>query len=218
MYESFLLCRHCGVLHPVSVHPGADEDAAQDLAEFRHEHEAHVLEDAQRLQDDSALFDGPTWDPMSTRWFRVAAGADVLLVRSWRISIDEPRRHELTSAAPEAAGCIEVDESLLRRALDRHFYPHAVRPAKLERFVHTVHQLIADLDPGEVETSFDDVELPNASIGPFPNELCDELVDRCTPIFDAWEMERLRSFIADHRLEDGALAVRVRRVLARSAA
>ena len=217
MYESFLLCRHCGVLHPVSIDSSADEDAAQDLAAFREEHEAHVLEDAQRLEDP-ALFDGPTWDPMSTRWFRVAAGADVLIVRSWRTSIDEPRRHELTASAPHAAGCIEVDEPLLRRAFDRHFYPHAVRPAKLERFVHTVHELIADLDPAEVETSFDDVTLPNASIGPFPDELCDALLNRCTPIFDDWEMERVRSFIADHRLEDGALAVRVRRILDRSAA
>lgn len=217
MYESFLLCRHCGVLHPVLVDRGLDEDVAHDLAEFRAEHEAHVLEDAQRL-DDPALFDGPTWDPMSTRWFRVTAGADILLVRSWRTSVDEPRRHELTSTAPDAAGCIEVDDSMLRRAFDRHFYPHAVRPTKLERFVHTVHELIADLDPGEVETSFDDVDLPNASIGPFPSDLCSTLLDRCAPIFDAWEMERVRSFIADHRLEDGALAVRVRRILARSAA
>lgn len=217
MYESFLLCRQCGVLHPVSVHPAADDEAGHGLAEFRAEHHAHVLEDAERLAD-SALFDGPTWDPMSTRWFRVVAGADVLLVRSWRTSIDEPRRHEVTSAPPPAAGCIEVDEALLRRALDRHFYPHAVRPVKLERFVHTVYELIADLDPGEVETTFDDAALPNASIGPFPAELCDALVNRCAPIFDAWELERVRRFVADHRLEDGALAVRVRRILDRSAA
>lgn len=217
MYDSFLLCRRCGVLHPVPVQPGADEESVQDFADFRAEHEAHVLEDAQRIPD-SALFDGPTWDPMSTRWFRVAAGADELVVRSWRTTIDEPRHHDVTAALPADAGCIDIDEPLLRRAFDRHFYPHAIRPAKLERFVHTVHELIADLDPGEVETTFDDTELANASIGPFPPELCDTLLNRCTPIFDAWELERVRSFIADHRLEDGALAVRVRRLLTQSAA
>ena len=217
MYDSFLLCRHCGVLYPVPVPPIDDEESIQEFNAFRAEHEAHVLEDAQRLAD-SALFDGPTWDPMSTRWFRVAAGADELIVRSWRTSIDEARRHEVTSAPPLNAGCIEVDEPMLRRAFDRHFFPHAVRPGKLERFVHTVHELIADLDPSEVETTFDDTEVPNASIGPFPSDLCDMLLNRCTPIFDPWEIERVRSFIADHRLEDGALAVRVRRVLQRSAA
>jgi hypothetical protein len=217
VHGSFLLCRHCGMLHPLPDQPEADDDAAQDLAGFRAEHAAHVLEDAQRLPD-SALFDGPTWDPMSMRWFRVATGADVLLVRSWRTSIDDPRRYQISAAAPPVAECIDVDESLLRRALDRHFYPHAVRPAKLERFVYTVRQLVADLHPAEVETTFDDATLPNASIGPFPAELCDALVDRCTPIFDAWELERVRSFIADHRQEDGALAVRVRRILNRSAA
>src|SRR5262249_9361925 len=128
------------------------------------------------------------------------------------------RRHEVTSAPPPNTGCIEVDEPLLRRAFDRHFFPHAVRPAKLERFVHAVHELVADLDPGEVETTFDDVALPNTSIGPFPPQLGDSLRSRCAPSFAAWELERVRSFIADHRLEDGALAVRVRRVLQRSAA
>jgi hypothetical protein len=215
--QSFLLCRQCGVLHPVPVPHDVDDEAVQELAAFRAAHAVHVLEDAQGLPD-SPLFDGPTWDPMSTRWLRVTAGADVLLVRSWRASIDEPRRHELTTAPPPAIDCIEVDEPLLRRALDRHFYPQTVRAAKLERFVHTVRELIADLDPNEVETSFDDVALPNASIGPFPAQLCDTLIDRCTPIFDMWEMERVRTFVADHRLEDGALAVRVRRILSRSAA
>src|SRR5262245_10312670 len=217
VYDSFVLCRRCGVLYPVPVQPIDDEEAVQEFAAFRIEHEAHVLEDAQRVPD-SSFFDGPTWDPMSTRWFRVAAGADELIVRSWRGSIDEPRRHEVTSAPPPNTGCIEVDEPLLRRAFDRHFFPHAVRPAKLERFVHAVHELVADLDPGEVETTFDDVALPNASIGSFPPELCDILLNRCAPIFDAWELERVRSFIADHRLEDGALAVRVRRLLTQSVA
>jgi len=217
MHESFLLCRRCGVLHPVPVHPCDDEETVQELAAFRAEHEAHVLEDAQRLPD-AALFDGPTWDPMSTRWFRVAASADELFVRSWRSSIEEPRRHELTSAPPLDAGCVDVDEPLLRRAFDRHFHPHKLRPAKLERFVHTVHELIAELDPDEVETTFDDAALPNASIGPFPSDLCATLLTRSAPIFDAWELERVRSFVANHRLEDGGLAVCVRRILQPSAA
>jgi hypothetical protein len=215
--DAFLLCRHCGILHPAADLNFADEDAAHDLAEFRSAHTGHHLEEARRVPD-SALFDAPTWDPMATRWFRVTTGTDLLQVRSSRSSIAEPRRHEVIAAPPSATDRIEIDEALLRRALDSHFFPHAVRPAKVERFVDTVRELLIDLDPGEVDTAFDDPTLPNASIGPFPTALGAVLFNRCTPIFDAWELERVRSFIEAHRLENGALAVRVRRVLARSAA
>lgn len=217
MSLSLLLCRQCGVLHPVPARPNADDDLVHDLLAFRAVHAAHGLAEAQRLPD-SALFDGPTWDPMSTRWFRIAVGADVLLVRSWRTSIDEPRYYAVTAAPPPTAECIEVDEALLRRALDRHFYPHTIRPLKVERFVDAVRELIALLDPAAVETTFDDATFPNASLGPFPAAYCEALLARCTPFLDAWELERVRTFIAAHRLEDGALAVRVRRILARSAA
>jgi hypothetical protein len=217
MSVSLLLCRQCGVLHPLPAQPNADDDTAQDLQAFRTLHGAHGIADAERLPD-SALFDGPTWDPMSTRWFRVATGTEVLLVRSWRTSIEEPRRFEVTAMLPPTSDCIDVDEPLLRRALDHHFYPHAIRRAKVERVVDTVRALIAPLDPSQVETTFDDAALPNTSIGPFPGALCDALLDRCAPFLDDWERERLRTFIAAHRLEDGALAVRVRRILDRSAA
>jgi hypothetical protein len=213
--DAFLLCRHCGLLHALAV--DADDDASQDLDDFRAAHAGHRLEEARRVAD-SALFDAPAWDPMATRWFRVAAGTDLLHVRSWRTSIEEPRRHALVSGPPPASDRIEIDEALLRRALDRHFYPQAVRPAKVERFIDTVRALLVELDPRAVATSFDDPELPNTGIGPFPNLLRDTLFRRCTPIFDGWELERMRSFIEAHRFEDGALAVRVRRVLDRSAA
>lgn len=217
MSVALLLCRPCGILHLLPVHPNADDDAAHDLQVFRALHEAHGLVSAERLPD-AVLFDGPTWDPMSTRWFRVAAGTDVLLVRSWRTSIEEARRFEVTAILPSTSDCVDVDEPLLRRALDRHFYPHAIRPAKVERVVDTVRALITPLDPTQVETTFDDAALPNTGIGPFPGALADALLDHCAPFLDAWELERLRTFIAEQHREDGALAVRVRRILQRSAA
>jgi len=214
--DLFLLCRQCEELHPVCASTD-DDDAALDFAEFRAAHAGHGLSEARRVPD-SALFDAPTWDPMATRWFSVAVGSELLHVRSWRTSIDEPRRHQLARSVPSSCEMIDVDTPLLRRALDRHFYPHALRPIKVERFVDMVNELLATLDPGAAETSFDDPTEANASIGPFPPALCEVLLDRCTPIFDTWEMGRVGSFIEDHRFEDGALAIRVRRILARSAA
>jgi hypothetical protein len=216
MSDSYLLCRRCGVLQPVLNAPGTDDDALADLAAFRAAHAAHILEDAQRVPD-SALYAGPAWDPMTTQWFRITTGTDTLVVRSRRGSIDEPRQHELAAALPRSVGHIDVDEALLRRAFARHFSPAGGRSSQLDRFVEVVQGLIADLDPDEVQTTYDDATVPNAGLGPFPAERCDALLRRCAPAFDATELERLRGFIADQRLEHNALALRVRRTVDASA-
>jgi hypothetical protein len=219
--DAFLLCRRCGLLQPLRIPgpwPESDPEAAADLAAFRTAHDAHDLEHAERL-DERGLTNLPLWDPMATRWFRVRAGSDTLAVRSWRTSIDEPRGYAIEAdGLPGVAACVEVDEPLLRRALDRDFYPHAIRTTQLDGFVAAVRAMLAPLDPDTVETSFDDAALPDAEIGPFPPALRAPLLERCAGLFDAWELERLRGFVGAHGQEDGALAVRVRRVLTTRAA
>ena len=218
--QSFLLCRACAVLTPLA--PGApwpdDEESAADLAAFREVHAAHGLETAERLAEPARV-DRPLWDPLATRWFQVVAGADVLVVRSARTSVDEPRYYELIPGElPPVTTWVDVDEPLLRRALDRHFYPHVIRPAEMEAFVAAVRELLAPVDPTEIDIAFDDPALPDAGIGPFPIALADHLIERCSELFDPIGQERARTFVHDHRLEDGALAVRVHRVLVTRAA
>jgi hypothetical protein len=215
--DAFLLCSRCGVLHPVRTPgpwPELDPEAAADLDQFRGAHEAHGLCAAQRL-DERGLTDLAPWEPMATRWFRVATETgEILAVRSWRISIDEPRCYAVDAAGlPDVAAFVDVDEALLRRALDRHFYPQVIRSAQLDGVCTAVREILAPLDPEQVETSFDDASLPDAAIGPFPAGLRESLLERCAALFDANEMSRLRGFVIDHEREDGALAVRVRRVL-----
>ena len=103
------------------------------------------------------------------------------------------------------------DEALLRRALDRHFYPSAVRPSKIDRFVETVRDILAHLPADELETEFDDADEPAVAIGRLPDEGCVALLNRCMNLFDAWELTRVASFIGANRDEYGALALRVRR-------
>jgi hypothetical protein len=213
---ALLLCRRCSVLHPLPTR-AADDDALDDLASFRAAHEAHGLVGTERVAEP-ALFDGATADPMSARWFRVAIGNEVLLVHSWRTSVDEPRRFELSTGSPATMDCIEVDEPLLRRALDRHFYPQAIRAAKVERIVAVLRSVVGRLDAHDIEIAFDDPAFPNAVIGPLPDGLDQEVVGGCAAFLDAWELDRLRTFVAEHRGADGALGIRVRRLLDRSAA
>ncbi|MEO8606023.1 MAG: hypothetical protein ABI629_25865 [bacterium] len=221
MTDAFLLCRSCGLLQPLRTPgpwPEPDPEAAAELGAFRAAHATHGVQAAERL-DERGLTDLPLWDPMATRWFRIRAGSEILAVRSWRTHVDEPRCYSLESdGLPGVAACVEVDERLLRRALDRDFYPHAIRTAQLDGFVTAVREMLAPLDPDTVETSFDDAALPDAEIGPFPVALQAPLIERCAILFDAWELERVRGFVRSHAQEDGALAVRVRRVLTHRAA
>lgn len=213
--DAFLLCRRCAALTPLAPcapWPITEADAA-DLAAFRAAHQEHGIECATR-RDQPARSDRPAWDPLATRWFEVAVAGDVLVVLSHRSSIEEPRQYHLAGGGlPPTATWIDVDEPLLRRALDRHFYPHVIRPAQLDAFVTTVRDLLAPVDPAEIDIAFDDPTLPDAGIGPFPAGLAEHLVERCAALFDPVGLERARSFIRDHRAEDGALAVRVHRAL-----
>jgi hypothetical protein len=217
--QTFLLCRSCEVLYPLELTeidlPEAEAQAcAEDLHVFRCEHRGHELEVVRRLPGAST-YDRPVWDPMATEWFRVSSGQDTLLVRSWRESIDEPRRRKLQPGPPPSEhSSVEVDPALLRRALDRHFFPHALRARKLEQFLALVQELIQDVDPSSLEISFDDVEHANASFAPFPDELCDLLLLQCRAIFDESELQRVAEFIDSNQSAVGALAVRVYRQLA----
>lgn len=218
--RDYLLCRRCGILYalnPSAPWPATEEDAA-DLARFRAAHDDHGLETAVRL-DQPAHTDRPAWDPLATRWFDVAVGGELLTVRSVRADLDEPRQYQVAGdGPPRASSWIDVDEPLLRRALDRHFYPHVIRSTEIDAFVATVRDLLAPLDPAEIDIAFDDPALPDAGIGAFPPPLAAQLVARCAELFDAVAFERARSFVRDHRAEDGALAVRVHRVLVTRAA
>ena len=217
----FLLCRRCAVLHPLdredagtpqdpSDVPVDGDDDALDLRAFELAHAGHLLEEALRASPSSTL-DHPAWDPMATLWFFVRSGGDEILVRAGRESIEDPRTYRVEPELPQAEELVEIDAPLVRRALDRHFFPHAISARKLDRFVDLLTDLVSGLNAAAVETSFDDPSYPDAGIAPVPEVLCRLLLEHAAAIFDAWELDRLAGFVAEHRREDGALALRVHR-------
>ena len=216
MANDFLLCRPCGVLFPLPAQPsdGIDHEMQErdlDLEDFLAQHESHALEHATRSAFP-AVHDRPVWDPMATSWFRVCTARDELVVCLRRSSIEEPRVGHLQRGAQfEESYSVEVDERLLRMALDRHFYPLALPSTKLEKFVVAVRDLIRELDPATIETSFDDAEYADAGIAPFPDALCGRLLSRCMSIFDGYELDHVGAFVKANRAEDGVLALRVHR-------
>ncbi len=219
--DQFLLCRACGRLTPLSLpgfDPAHDEDAAE-LAAFRAAHEAHGIILAERSGDRAAV-DRPVWDPMATRWFTVAtAGSELLAVRSWRPHAEGPRHYELVQGGPPPLTVwVDVDEPLLRRALDRHFYPHVISDAQLDAMIAAVRTILAPLDPEAVDIAFDDAALPDTGIGALPEPCAARLLDVCRTLFDPVSFERADSFVREHAGPDGALAVRVHRALTSRAA
>lgn len=214
--KEYLLCRECGDLQPLAAparYPDGGDAALDvaDLEQFRAAHAAHSLERAFRVPEP-ALHDRPAWDPMATSWYRVLVGESSFYVRSWRTSIDEPRRHQLQRSAPQLNAHVELDESLLQQTLSRHFHPQPLPAEKATRFVVTVREILASLDADSVETSFDDPELANAELGPCPEPVCAQLLSQARDIFsDDWEQTKIARFIEENRTEYGALAVRVRR-------
>lgn len=222
-FQRFLLCRSCRLLHPLQV-DGFDlpieeiEAFALELQIFRSEHAEHGVEEAMRLPGPST-HDRPMWDPMANSWFQVTAHGDTLLVRGWRTSIEEPRHYSLEASAPAVEiGLVDLDVALVRRALDRHFFPQVVSDRKIDAFVAAASDLVGRLDPIDVETSYDDAEVPNSAMGPLPDDVCDALLIRCAAIFDVWELQRVRRFVEENRNEYGVLAVRVHRQLALASA
>lgn len=215
---AMLLCRDCGVLHPLPpAHHNPAEEELEDLESFRSDHRDHTLERAQRLPDP-ALHDRPPWDPMARVWFRVAVGEHAIFVCSSRTSIHEPRHHEVCPAPPAFSLRTEVDESLLRRALEQHFFPNPVPHEQLNAFVAAARRLFAAADAQSIETSYDDPQLPNAEIGPCPADLRHQLRDAALAVFeDEWERQHALAFIDANGDEYGAFAVRVLREIVPSA-
>ncbi len=217
MSDSFLLCRDCWVVHPIHAACGPNagdalsEESAIAYGEFLAQHRHHPLERVHRTSQRDH-YEGALWDPMRARFIEVGNGDDVYTIRSSRDAIEEPRLHAVIDQRIHVVGVrLTVEEALVRRALDYHFYPYALRPTKTEYFIRALREVVDMLSGDDIETAFDDGDDPAVGIGRLPDEGCVALLERCLDIFDAWELPRLASFVSANRDEYGALALRVTR-------
>jgi hypothetical protein len=212
--DIFLACHDCGVLHPIEPPPPSlDETASDDYAAFAADHVTHHTTRLVRQGDETAS-DQPLWDPMGTLAFQATDGEQHYVVIGRRESIAEPRTYRFAPGELETRNSeVLLDDRDLRRGLDRQFFPHALRPTKVDRFISVVHDVVSHITPNDLEFAFDDADNPAVSIARMPTESYHELLTRCTEIFDPWEWPRVSRFLRDNRGEDGLLALRVRRQL-----
>ena len=218
--QRFVGCHTCGELLPLA-HRDTDgsviarEEAAAAHDEFRSRHAAHDPTEFVR-HGSAMLADRPLWDPLVRVTFEITDGVHVYLATAERADIDEPRTYRfIEGRLTETATAVDVDAHDLERALDLEFYPHALRRAKVERFVRVLQDIVrhATLDDLDLDDAFDDVSDPAVSIAPLPEPLFDELVRRCTEIFEPSELDRVLHFLHLQRNGSGLLTLRVRREL-----
>ncbi len=214
-----LACLDCGVLRPATCDGDrrsdtATEEAVSTYDEFLAAHGDHRTACLRR--DDSACrSDRPLWDPLATLTFEATDGQQTYIVTAGRVAVDEPRQYQFMPGSLHAKSSeVAFDPSDIRRGLDREFFPHALRPSKVERFLSVLHEIVSRVVPDELPIAFDDANDPTISIARMPDALYQEVLARCPEIFDPWECIRVINFLNDNRYEDGLLALRVCRHIA----
>lgn len=212
----FVACHDCAVLYPV-VSPSAaffddnNGEGTDAYTEFLAQHRAHRIACLWRGGSEVRA-DRPLWDPMAILRFEVSDGERSYVVTASRRSIEDERAYRFTTGALEVGSSeVQIDPRDLRRGLDLQFYPHALRPTKIERFLSAVHEAIHQIDPDHLEIAFDAADDPAVCIAGVPDRVYDEILVRCAEIFDPWELPRVVAFLHDNRDADGLLALRVRR-------
>jgi len=212
----FVACHDCAELHPVASPSAAffdddNEDGTDAYTEFLVKHRAHRVACLGRSGSEVRA-DRPLWDPMAILMFEVSDGERSYVVTASRRSIEDERVYRFTTGVLAVGSSeVQIDPRDLRRGLDLQFYPHALRPTKLERFLSVVHEAIHQIDPDHLEIAFDAADDPDVCIAGLPDGAYDEIRTRCAEIFDSWELPRVMDFLHDNRDADGLLALRVRR-------
>jgi hypothetical protein len=212
--QVLLACHDCNVLLPVFAAGGefpADDEAADAYTAFASDHATHYTT-LLRRNGGECIADHPLWDPMARISFEATDGNQVYIVTAARVSIEEPRTYHFMRGALQVQHAeVDIDDGDLRRALDREFFPFALRPTKVERFLSILHQVLRRIDPNRLELSFDLADDPAVSIAVMPEESYHELLARCAEVFDPSELPIVNRFLEDNRDADGLLALRLRR-------
>lgn len=213
---SFLACRDCGVLHAILLRSSVwsdemVEDALGVCDQFRVAHGDHRIAWFERHGEES-IADHPLWDPMATISFEVTDGDTLYVATSMRESVETERVYRFVQGSLQLRESeIMLDNESLRRALDREFYPHALRPTKVAGLLSVLCEVVSRIDPANITIAFDEANDPALSIARMPDASYEELLARVAEIFDPWEFSRVIGFLHDNRNEDGVLALRVRR-------
>ncbi len=222
----YIWCRKCGAIHHVSdfdrfpVYPGADdEDAllADDWRDFMARHAGHRLEPMRATGKDH-FPSGSRCDPMAPAYLEVSNGAETLLLRRSRKSIEAPLDYEIVKGElVENGASLEIQEQAIRKEMKLHFRWSPAAPlseGEIGRFVALFRRLVSRLDPAGVSAGARSDRDEAVSYCRLDAASVEKLIALCEEQFPPGEASALRRFIESHNDADDVLALIKRRAVA----
>lgn len=220
----YIWCRNCGAIHHVSafdrepIYTFADgkveEVPVNDWRAFMDRHAGHRLEPLKATGDDY-FPSGKAFDPMSEGYIEVSNGAETLLLRRSRSTIEEPFRYEIVSGRLVQFGVsLEIQEEAIRKEMKLHFcWAPAAPPSdeKISRFLALFREVASGIDPHTVRPSGYSNADDNVAYCRLNAAVIDVLLDRCSRQFLPLELVALRRFVESHRDSDDVMALVKRR-------
>ncbi len=222
----FIWCRNCGAIHHVSpfdrepiyqfTDGEVEERPANDWRVFMDRHAGHRLEPLVANGEDY-LPGGKPFDPMSVGFFEVSSGAETLLLRRSRSTIEEAVQYEIVDGQLIQAGVsLEIQEEAIRKEMKLHFCWAPAKPLpdeKVALFMGLFRDLICGIDPQTVCASgYSDMD-DNITYCRLDAALAEALLDKCSHHFPPSELASLRRFVDSHRDSDDVMALVKRRAV-----
>lgn len=209
--DKFIWCRHCDAVHHVTCFDKAplyaliggeiEERPANDWRQFMIQHEGHRLEALRRV-GEKHFPNGSGIDPINVGYFEVTNGRDRLLLRQCRKSIDDPVCFEpIAGRLIDRGVTLTVQEKEIKKEMTRHFQWPSGRPPsdeKIDLFLDLFKDLVAVLDPAEVEVGAYSYTDDSLAYGVLDAGTIEKLLARCARYFNLEELQELRDFIHDH--------------------
>jgi hypothetical protein len=224
--DRYIWCRSCGAIHrvtqfdrsPIYALAGGEgvETPANDWRDFMDRHAGHKLEPLVATGDDYSP-KGARFDPMSVRYIEVSNGAETLLLRRSRSSIEEPVCYEIVDGRVVQTGLsLEVQADAIRKEMKLHFRWAPAAPMEDEKIAHFVsifREVVSEIDAhGTRATEYSDTD-PNVTYCALDSGIIDKLMAKCSRYFHPDEINCLRRFVESHRDGGDVMALVKRRVL-----
>jgi hypothetical protein len=221
----YIWCRKCGAIHHVTdfdrypVYTGADDEAlpANDWRDFMARHAGHRLEPMMATRNDQ-FPSGSIGDPMSVAHLEISNGAETLLLRRSRRSIDAPFDYEIVKGAlVESGASLEIQEQAIRKEMKLHFrWPPAtpLSDEQISRFVALFRQIVSRIDPADAQDGLRSDRDEDVSYCRLDAASIENLIASCGTCFPPAELVSLRRFVETHSDADDVMALVKRRAVA----
>ena len=221
----YIWCRKCGAIHHVTDfdrypgYAGADDEAlpANDWRDFMARHAGHRLEPMTATGNDH-FPSGSVGDPMTVAYLEVSNGAETLLLRRSRKSIDVPLDYEIIKGAlVENGASLEIQEQAIRKEMKLHFRWSPAAPLsdeQISRFVSLFRQIVSGIDPADAQDGLRSDRDEDVSYYRLDAASIENLIESCSSCFPPAELASLRRFIETHSAADDVMALLKRRAVA----